>query len=58
MILQVELHKFLAQFVRNFDFELVNKETPWRIKTYWFAYQSELFMHIKKRDTGIHCNMH
>ncbi|KAK1726533.1 cytochrome P450 [Colletotrichum acutatum] len=30
----VELHKFVAQPVHNFDFELVNKNIPWRIKAY------------------------
>ncbi|KAJ4014766.1 hypothetical protein NW761_015149 [Fusarium oxysporum] len=50
----VELHKFLALFVRNFDFELVNKERPWRISTYWFAYQSDLHMHIKRRIVPVY----
>ncbi|KXH40984.1 hypothetical protein CNYM01_05460 [Colletotrichum nymphaeae SA-01] len=45
----VELHKFVAQFVHVFDFKLVNTDTPWRIKAYWFAYQSEVFMNISRR---------
>lgn len=45
----VELHKFLAQFMRHFDFEIANKQRPWKIKTFWFAYQSEFFTRIKWR---------
>ncbi|PSN73007.1 cytochrome P450 [Corynespora cassiicola Philippines] len=45
----VELHKFLGQFVRNFDFEIANKKNPWRIETYWFAYQRELMMNLTPR---------
>jgi len=47
--LQIELHKFLAQFIRNFDFEMVDPKKPWRITTYWFAYQYDQHMKIKLR---------
>ena len=30
---QVEMHKFLAQLLRNFDVELVDPQNPWRITT-------------------------
>ncbi|KAI1611225.1 cytochrome P450 [Exophiala viscosa] len=45
----VELHKFLAQFMRNFDFEYVDKSKPWRVTTYWFAYQHDQHMRITFR---------
>lgn len=35
--------------MRNFDFEFANKEEPWRIITFWFAYQKDLMMHLKPR---------
>lgn len=45
----VELHKFVAQLLRNFDVEFVNKAEPWHITTYWFAYQHDMHMKIKAR---------
>ncbi|KAH7067216.1 cytochrome P450 [Paraphoma chrysanthemicola] len=48
----VEMHKFLGQFIRNFDFEIANKDQPWDIHTYWFAFQKDLFMKLKPRDTN------
>ncbi|KAM0812517.1 putative Cytochrome P450 [Seiridium cardinale] len=48
----VELHKFLAQFIHHYDFDLANKERPWHITTYWFAYQYDLFMHITRRQVA------
>ncbi|KAL2828857.1 cytochrome P450 [Aspergillus pseudoustus] len=45
----VEMHKFLAQFIHHFDFEIADKSNPWRIKTYWFAYQSDLKMRIRAK---------
>ncbi|KAI9926751.1 hypothetical protein ASPWEDRAFT_177239 [Aspergillus wentii DTO 134E9] len=45
----VELQKFIAQFVYHFDFELIDEENPWRITTYWFAYQHDLNMKLRLR---------
>lgn len=45
----VELNKFVAQLLRNFDIDFVNRERPWHIVTYWFAYQHDMHMRIKAR---------
>jgi hypothetical protein len=47
---QVEMHKFLSQLVRTFDFEIVDKANPWRVRTYWFAYQHDFHVRVKPRD--------
>ncbi|KAF4550341.1 Cytochrome P450-like protein 23 [Elsinoe fawcettii] len=46
----VEVYKFVAQLVRNFDVEIVNPEQPWRVVSYWFAYQHDFFVRIKTRS--------
>jgi hypothetical protein len=48
--IQVEMHKFLSQLVRQFDFEIVDKKNPWRVETYWFAYQHDFNTRLKLRD--------
>lgn len=45
----VELNKFVAQLLRNFDIDFVDRERPWHIVTYWFAYQHDMHMRIKAR---------
>jgi cytochrome P450 len=45
----VELHKFLAQFVRQFDFKIVNPEKPWRVTTFWFSYQHDFNLRLTRR---------
>ncbi|EXJ76401.1 uncharacterized protein A1O5_00909 [Cladophialophora psammophila CBS 110553] len=45
----VEVHKFVAQMLRNFDIELANKKTPWRISSYWFCNQLDMKVLIKPR---------
>ncbi|KAF9887684.1 hypothetical protein FE257_009637 [Aspergillus nanangensis] len=45
----VEMHTFIAQFIHHFDFEIVDKNKPWRVTTYWFAYQHDLMMRIRVR---------
>ncbi|KAH6995429.1 cytochrome P450 [Ilyonectria destructans] len=45
----VELNKFIAQIIRYFDFELADRNHPWRITSYWFAFQHDLFMHLHWR---------
>jgi hypothetical protein len=47
---QVEVHKSIAQIYRHFDLEIVNKEKPWHIMSYWFAYQHDFMMKLKVRD--------
>ena len=46
---QVEIHKFIAQFLRNFDFKILDPAKPWRITTYWFAMQQDFKMKITFR---------
>ncbi|KAJ5382246.1 hypothetical protein N7517_000157 [Penicillium concentricum] len=45
----VEIHKFIAQLLRNFDVELVNLEVPWRITSVWFAFQHDMNVILKPR---------
>lgn len=45
----VEVHKYIAQFSRHFDAELVNKESPWVTKSQWFAIQKDFWITIKER---------
>ncbi|KAB2573234.1 Cytochrome P450 monooxygenase gsfF [Lasiodiplodia theobromae] len=45
----VEIHKFTAQLLHQFDVELVNKERPWVLKSMWFSDQGEMFVRIKER---------
>lgn len=45
----VEIHKFLAQLLREFDVAFENPEKPWRIHSQWFAVQSDMRMTIKSR---------
>ncbi|OQV00568.1 hypothetical protein CLAIMM_06048 [Cladophialophora immunda] len=42
----VEIHKFVAQLLYYFDVEMVDPKNPWRITTYWFAYQHDQHMKI------------
>ncbi|KAF2225359.1 cytochrome P450 [Elsinoe ampelina] len=46
----VEMHKFLGQFVRQFDFEIANKARPWVVETFWFAYQRDLYCDLTPRN--------
>ncbi|OQE40057.1 hypothetical protein PENCOP_c006G00339 [Penicillium coprophilum] len=46
----VEVHKFIAQFFRHFDPEVVNKEKPWVVRSQWFAIQKEFWVTIKERE--------
>ncbi|PVH76546.1 cytochrome P450 [Cadophora sp. DSE1049] len=45
----VEIHKFLAQMIRAFGIEIVNKEQPYKMKTYWFSYQHDFMITLKTR---------
>ncbi|KPI39697.1 Pisatin demethylase [Cyphellophora attinorum] len=46
----VEVQKSIAQIFRTFDVELVNKDKPWTITSYWFAYQHDLMMRLSLRE--------
>jgi hypothetical protein len=50
---QVEVHKSIAQIYRHFDLEIVDKEKPWHITSYWFAYQHDFMMKLKVRDHAV-----
>ncbi|KAH7082090.1 cytochrome P450 [Paraphoma chrysanthemicola] len=45
----VEIHKFIAQFIYNFDFALADPNDIWKITTYWFMYQYDFKMKISLR---------
>lgn len=46
----MEMYKFIAQFFRHFEAELVNTQKPWVTKTQWFAFQSEFWINIRRRE--------
>ncbi|KAJ5890298.1 hypothetical protein N7504_011108 [Penicillium tannophilum] len=46
----VEMHKYIAQLLCNFDVQLVDPSRPWHITTYWFAYQHEMKVRVKVRE--------
>ncbi|KAJ9605739.1 hypothetical protein H2200_009588 [Cladophialophora chaetospira] len=45
----VEIHKFIAQLLRNFDVGIVDSNKSWHITSYFFAYQHDMHMWIKPR---------
>ncbi|KAF2228074.1 cytochrome P450 [Elsinoe ampelina] len=49
----VEMHKFIAQFIHHFDFELVNPDKPWRITSHWFAMQHEFGLRVMRREHAL-----
>ena len=48
----VEMNKWIAQFFRHFDAEIMNKETPFKLRTFWFAIQEEFYIRVKTRVEG------
>lgn len=50
---QVEVLKSVAQIVRHFDIEVVSKDNPWRITSYWFAYQHDFLVRIRLRSSHL-----
>ncbi|KAM5347484.1 hypothetical protein ACJ41O_010489 [Fusarium nematophilum] len=49
-IATVEMIKYVAQFVRQFGADLVNKEQPWELYTIWMCIQQEMWVKLKQRD--------
>ncbi|KAL6351895.1 hypothetical protein LRP88_14707 [Fusarium phalaenopsidis] len=49
-IATVEMNKYVAQFVGQFDADLVNKERPWKLYTIWMCIQQEMWINLKQRD--------
>lgn len=47
----VEVHKFVAQLLRNFDVSFENDQKPWKIHSQWFALQSDMHMKITSRQS-------
>ncbi|XRM40663.1 hypothetical protein ABZX51_003975 [Aspergillus tubingensis] len=45
----VEMLKFIALMLHTFDIELVDTTRPWRIESFWFAYQHEMYVRLWKR---------
>ncbi|KAL4936872.1 hypothetical protein BDV06DRAFT_216326 [Aspergillus oleicola] len=46
----MEVQLLVARFIREFDFEMVDKERPWRVVSAWFASQNDMYMRLKRRD--------
>jgi hypothetical protein len=49
----VEVHKYVAAFVRSFDAEIVNKSQPWVTKSQWFSFQKDFWVRLKLREAKI-----
>ena len=43
------MNKYIAQLIRHFDFEFVNKEKPYYIYSFWFALQKDMFIRFSDR---------
>ncbi|KKY13772.1 putative cytochrome p450 [Diplodia seriata] len=46
----VEIYKFTAELLHQFDVELASKERPWVLRSMWFSDQGEMFVRIKERS--------
>ncbi|KAL4802468.1 cytochrome P450 [Aspergillus unguis] len=51
----VEISKFLAQFVRQFDFEFVNKRNPWTVTSAWSAHPHNMHVKLAARQMESDC---
>ncbi|KAI1623920.1 cytochrome P450 [Exophiala viscosa] len=45
----MEVQLLIARFIRGFDYEIVNKEHPWRVCSAWFASQNEMYIRLTRR---------
>jgi len=36
--------------IRAFEIEIVNKDQPYKMKTYWFSYQHDFMIKLKARS--------
>lgn len=46
----VEVHKFIAQFVRKFNMKLAEPDKLWSTKSQWFAMQSDFSVKLEARQ--------
>ncbi|KAH7254582.1 hypothetical protein MRS44_016745 [Fusarium solani] len=46
----VEMFKYIAQFFRHFDAQVVDEREPWLTKTQWFAFQRNFNIKIRRRE--------
>lgn len=46
----VEIHNFVAGFVRRYDAQFTNIHRPYVIKSQWFSYQADMFLDLKLRE--------
>lgn len=49
----LEITKLLPRLVRDFDFELVDPENPWRIEGYWFVRPKDFKIAIRRRAADL-----
>ncbi|KAH6980715.1 cytochrome P450 [Ilyonectria sp. MPI-CAGE-AT-0026] len=45
----VEIHKFIADFVRRYDAQFMNKQRPFVVKSQWFSYQADMHLDLRLR---------
>lgn len=46
----MEMFKFVGQFVRHFDFEPVNKASPYQRRSQWWCLQENFLICLKIRN--------
>lgn len=46
----MEMIKFTGQFVRQFEFEPVNKTSPYQRRSQWWCLQENFLIRLKVRD--------
>lgn len=47
----VEVYKYIASFVLNFDAEVVNQKQPWTTKSQWFSFQRDFWVRLSLRES-------
>ncbi|KAJ3538936.1 hypothetical protein NM208_g5689 [Fusarium decemcellulare] len=45
----VEMSKFVAQFLHQFDAKVVNEACPWKLYTIWMCIQQEMWIRVMER---------
>lgn len=49
----VEVNKYVAQFVRQFDAEYLNASHPYKLRTVWFCNQEDVPIKLRLRDQNL-----
>ncbi|KAF2019974.1 cytochrome P450 [Aaosphaeria arxii CBS 175.79] len=49
----IEMYKYVAQFFRTFDAELLDMSEPWKTRSQWFSFQRDFKVRLRLRDTCV-----